>query len=172
MDQRRLLLLMAERLYEDIKFVTSQNPTQIVDEDGTHAYNVLLAKTRKLFPASEFVAEFVEWNPRTIKYKDALVVAGQLYAMVKAFSETVDERVVGKAPAQAAPAPARVVASPSNVSFPAVSGPSPVVPSPPAPPLPLTVKASAGKQEGHDPELYGPAPVKRRDDGTIPFSME
>lgn len=87
MDPKRLLTLMAERLYEDIRFVTEQNPTQIVDDDGARAYNSIISRVRKLYPYVENVADFPDWSPRTIKYKDALVVAGQLAAMLRALLE-------------------------------------------------------------------------------------
>ncbi len=81
-DQRILLAAMSRQLYEDIKFVTQQSPTQIVDDEGARAFNTLLGKTRHLYQNIEFVQDFQDWTPRTIKYKDALVIAGQLFAML------------------------------------------------------------------------------------------
>lgn len=82
-----MITVMAERLYEDIKFVTQQNPTQIVDDDGARAYNSLLARAKKEYPSVEVFDDFPTWSPRTIKYKDALVVAGQLFALLNALTE-------------------------------------------------------------------------------------
>ena len=169
MDPKRLLAVMADRLYDDIKFVTEQNPTQIVDDDGARAYNVLLLRVRKHFSQAEPVADFQEWAPRTIKYKDALVVAGQLAAMVRALSE-VEARPFSPAATpvnvpqpipQHAPTPVMMPPAAASLRPPTAPIMRPQ-PQPPAPP-----------PRPHDEELYGSAlPPKRNDDGTIPFSLE
>lgn len=113
MDERRLLLAMAERLYTDIRFVTEQSPVQIVDDDGAKAYNSLLARVRVQFSNLPPIADFHDWSPRSIKYKDALIVAGQLYAMIKI--------VVDPAPVRHPVAPPGVGApsqSPSDTQIP------------------------------------------------------
>ncbi|CAN5284356.1 hypothetical protein BH09SUM1_BH09SUM1_15560 [soil metagenome] len=154
MDPKQLLMIMAERLYQDIKFVTEQNPTQIVDEDGTRCFNALLMKTRKHYPFVENVADFVEWSPRTIKYKDALVASGQMAAMLRALAGPDRPMMQG------------VTSIPSSISPAQLGGPQ-STPSPDGRP------GTPVKQRSHDEELYGQAnPPKRNEDGTIPFSLE
>ncbi|MCC5876527.1 MAG: hypothetical protein JJU11_09950 [Candidatus Sumerlaeia bacterium] len=195
MDERVLLLAMAERLYQDIKFVTEQSPVQIVDEDGARAYNTLLARVRTHFSSLPTMSDFQEWSPRSIKYKDALIVAGQLHAMVKTVVEPVR---------QPAPAAAPYSPSPSD-SFqnrggirPQTSTGVPRRPSPAAPPSsdsvrgqsytpvseqtpnPTSERTSRSSQhtplpdrDSFDSDLYGSSqPPKRNDDGTIPFTLD
>jgi hypothetical protein len=88
MDDRRLLLALAERLYQDIKFVTEQSPVQIVDDDGARAFNTLLGRVRSAFGNVDIVRDFTDWAPRNIKYKDALVAAGQLHAFLSVVVES------------------------------------------------------------------------------------
>lgn len=234
MDSKRLLVIMAERLYDDIRFVTQQSPTQIVDDDGARAYNLLLAKSRKYYPTIEFLPDFSDWMPRTIKYKDALVASGQLFALLKAASEAGDDLARMSRPAAPPAQPAQNSAASQSASStqtstssfrgapPSVEGanresaaesrrsssqfpgitttapplssstphsspahapqtpapPKPIIPrrpmSPAPPPPPVSSPGSRGGMEDlHDSELYGSQPVsKRREDGTIPFTME
>jgi hypothetical protein len=199
MDSRRLLTLMADRLYDDIKFVAEQNPTQIVDEDGTRAYNALVQKARNHFPHIEHMADFVDWNPRTIKYKDALVASGQLAAMLSALvAEGVPSAPARIAPptphppahAPATPPPSQRAAPPQPPAPapmpPQASSPSPMpdrtpknfdadtpMPIPTRPAMPKPVKNPTDFDEpDHEVELYGRKPVKRNEDGTIPFSLD
>ena len=182
MDPKRIILLMAERLYEDMKAVTMQNPTQIVDDDGARAYNSLLARVRREFHFVDIVSDFPDWSPRTIKYKDAMVVTGQLHAMLQAVMEKqqpVPSRALS-APTSAGPRPM----GPNPISAPtgAVRRPMPAgapndsqfpgmdvnAPAPPPKPSPTpTPSASA------DQDLYGKTSAPRRnEDGTIPFSLD
>ena len=174
-DPKVLLLLMSERLYEDIKFVAQQNPTQIVDDDGAKAYNSLLLRAKKAFVGQELLADFPEWAARTIKYKDALVVAGQFNALLNglishgiggAASQPWAAQIEAyTAPAAAAPAGQMQRGTPVPAPAPRGSGPKP-------PPLPKD--ANEPTRPGEDDELYGPVstPARRNDDGTIPFSLE
>lgn len=84
MDNRHLLRIMARQLYLDMRFITQQSPTQIVDDEGARTYNALLARVREAFPTVDAVRDFNDWAARTIKYKDALVVCGQLHALIAA----------------------------------------------------------------------------------------
>ncbi len=150
MDSKKLLLHMSHRLYEDIKFVTAQNPTQIVDDDGVRAFNNLLAKTRKYFARCEFTGDFTDWSPRTIKYKDAMVSAGQLFAMIEALV------VVQPAPSYYdSPVGSGSYREPTTDST--LAGPS----------------ESGSARVSTDDDLYGsnPPPV-RNADGTIPFRLD
>ncbi|MCC6547872.1 hypothetical protein IT570_11970 [Candidatus Sumerlaeota bacterium] len=232
MEPKRLLVVLAERLYDDIRFVTQQNPTQIVDDDGARAYNLLLAKSRKYFPGLEYLPDFPDWQPRTIKYKDALVAAGQLFALLTAAQDSGEDFLRPQRPAAppaassssappSAPSPSPsstssfrgvppppsdnsgrqdatesrrsssqmpgittslpplAAASPASHASPqAPAPPKPIIPRRPAapgpPPPPMSSPGSRGGVEDlQDAELYGSRPVpKRREDGTIPFTME
>lgn len=170
-------MLMAERLYEDIKFVTQQNSTQMVDEDGARAYNALLAKARRHYPQVEYVHDFPDWSARTIKYKDALVVAGQFWAMLRALTEPEprERRPMPVSPHQAAShqgatPPQR---DPSSTNIPGLP------PPPGTTPLPVDLRPRAQREPARvsgkpvDEELYGSTPPpKRNNDGTIPFTLE
>ena len=122
MDPKRLLTLMAERLYDDIRFVTEQNPTQIVDDDGARAYNSIITRVRKLYPYVENVADFPDWSPRTIKYKDALVVAGQLAAMLRALMEPAGPMRQGPPQGGGAPISSSTQGVPNLISAPTSLG--------------------------------------------------
>lgn len=167
MDPKKLLVHMAQRLYADIRFVTEQNPTQIVDDDGAKAYNSLLVKARKHFP-SEFIDDFGEWSPRTIKYKDALVVAGQFCALLEAqtrdlFPTAQPRPRPGPLPPQATPFPG---GSPTQ---PAGAGPAG------APPSASGVYRKPGPEQfrtEYDEELYGPKPAQKNPEGIVPFTLE
>jgi hypothetical protein len=193
MDPKRLLLQMIKQLYDDIKFVTQQNPTQIVDDDGSRCYNSLLGKARKYFPYDEFVGDFSDWQPRSIKYKDALVVVGQLCSMITALMEASKEgsrdRVMRPTNMAPTPAPARHQGSPRPM--PAGGGHGSTSPSStqnrminrhtPAPtpipddlnPRPIRPRAPQElRKPGADKDLYGTDPVVRNNDGTIPFTLD
>jgi hypothetical protein len=114
MDAKALLARMAWQLYQDIRFVTEQNPTQVVDEDGAKSYNMLLTRAKKAFPTVDIVQDFEPWNARTIKYKDALLVVGQVSSVIAAL---VGDEAEAQTPAprpqtQQAPAPAPQQAAP------------------------------------------------------------
>lgn len=176
MDTKVVLLHMAGRLYEDIKFVTEQNPTQIVDEDGARAYNNLVSRAKKAFTTADFFEDFNEWSPRTIKYKDALVVAGQFCALIEAMSEgqrrvqSITARAAAAPPPSPAPAAAPQAAPPPRVQ---AAPPAPVAQAPAAPKEPIGDQEPADMTDfDHDEELYGNAPLQRNEDGTIPFSLD
>ncbi len=135
-DTRQLLRVMARQLYMDIRFVTERNPTQVVDDEGAKTYNALLGRLRAAFPNVEALADFGDWSPRTIKYKDALIVAGQLNALIAAALAPEGQTVV---PPAARPDSADPGGNPAGGDY--------------------------------EQELYGSDPVKRRPDGTIPFSL-
>ena len=78
-----LLSRMARQLYEDMRFIAQLSSTQIVDDDTAKMFNNLLAEVRQNFPAIPQVFAFGEMTPRTIKYKDALVVVGQLKCIIE-----------------------------------------------------------------------------------------
>jgi len=164
-DSKRLLMHMARRLYDDIKFVAEQNPKEIVDDDGTSAYNALLFKARRHFADVENVADFPDWSARTIKYKDALVVAGQFCAMLEILCEGD----------QAPPAPSGRVAQSAAASSPAAEnqGRNQGQEEFPPPPPPANRNNPEKAPTRFDQELYGNEPPSElNDDGTIPFTLE
>ncbi|MCB2155795.1 hypothetical protein KQI84_13005 [bacterium] len=79
-----LLNKMACQLYSDIRFIAQLNPTQIVDDDTAKMFNSLLAEVRQNFHSVPQVFFFGEMTGRTIKYKDALIVVGQLKSIMEA----------------------------------------------------------------------------------------
>ncbi len=173
MNPKMLLLHMSHRLYEDIKFVTAQNPTQIVDDDGTRAYNAVLAKTRKYINAGDFMDDFQDWTPRSIKYKDALVAVGQLHAMIQACvesgnnydfpnighsdSESYNDDSVDIEEDEKSESPFRKESS-AHLQDPNIVGDEQF--------------ETSSKRDSSDKELYGTDDVKRNEDGTIPFSLD
>lgn len=168
MDSKRLLTVMAERLYEDIKFVTQQNPVQIVDEDGARAFNALLNRARRHFPGAEPLADFSEWSPRAIKYKDALVVSGQLHAMLRAL--TGDQRPVR--PQGAVRTPVSSGGHPGSPP-PRYTSEAPRAPSDTQVPRVSTEdETSSAAPRRPQPQHPRPASPQRNEDGTIPFSLD
>lgn len=175
-NDQSVLLGLAQQMYEDIKFITSQNPTQVVDEDTTRIFNHLLNDVKQGYMNVPQVFAFEAMSPRTLKYKDALVVAGQVYRLLALVSD-------GGAPAarpQPRPAPQQQGAPHQQGAPPQQAGSSPNVPRP----VPGGSSASIPRQSGpsaqrpkepptnHDHELYGEKPPpKLNDDGTVPFSL-
>jgi len=169
MDPKRLLTIMAHRLYEDIKFVAEQNPTQPVDDDGAKAYNSLVAKARKIYGGLDHMADFSDWAARTIKYKDALLVAGQFSAMLEALTAGDTRMPSRSGTSTGTSAPGAPQVTPLGLP------PRVHVPQGPPPPMPQMPQAPPqAPSPPIDVELYGPAvsTPKRNDDGTIPFSLD
>jgi hypothetical protein len=158
MDPKLLLAIMAQRLYEDVKFIANQNPTQIVDDDGTRTYNSLIAKARRTFAHVENIADFQDWAPRNIKYKDALLVAGQFSAMLDAL--TADERRIAERVSAVTAGPA--------AGAPAAAANRPAVGAP----LGAKPDLDPVGNDSLDSELYDSAPPRRNNDGTIPFTLD
>lgn len=178
MDEKRLLLSMAERLYIDIKFVTEQNPTQIVDEDGARAYNSILKRTRAAFGNQlPPLADFPDWAPRNIKYKDALVAAGQIYALLRAVVEPSRVPVASqeRRPGTHHPRPGTGTGASQQQSSASGRGFS-LASLPSTTPLPVDPenRPATGSADTAEipPPAEKPAPPKRNDDGTIPFTLE
>lgn len=90
MDSRTILMHMAKRFYEDVKFVTNLNPVNIVDEETTAAFNNLLSDSKMAYPANPTLKSFNTLSPRNLKYKDCVVVAGQLAAFLELMSNRAD----------------------------------------------------------------------------------
>ena len=82
-DARRTLAFLARQLYRDVHFVTQLNPVNIVDDETAHSFNSILGEARRLFPGNNILATFKDMAPRNIKYKDAVIVAGQLAAFLE-----------------------------------------------------------------------------------------
>lgn len=89
MNTSLMILTMVQQFYADCKVVCEANPTQPVDEDSTEMFNNLLRESMTVFPGCLFLKGFREMAPRNIKYKDAMVVAGQLYALVRFLTQGV-----------------------------------------------------------------------------------
>ncbi len=104
-DARRTLSFLARQLYRDVHFVTQLNPVNIVDDETTHAFNSLLAEARRLFPGNNIVATFKDMAPRNIKYKDALIVSGQLAAFLELVTGGVPVAAAAGAGPNATPPP-------------------------------------------------------------------
>ena len=140
----KILVALSDQMYRDVKFVAEHNPTQVVDDDTTKMFNHLLAEVEKVFPLTKRIAAFSPMSPRTLKYKDALVVTGQLFRFLSVMTETE-----GK-PQRAKPVDAGNGAE--------------GIPDP---------GSEDEHDPTHDVELYGRAkPVNLNDDGTIRFSLE
>jgi hypothetical protein len=152
-DPGLLLLALARRMYEDVKFIAQSNPTQVVDEDTTYIFNHLLNEVRQQFMNVEHVFAFKLMEARTLKYKDALVLSGQLYELMTVITSSgvpnsgIKSTVVSRMAESAADegnfaAPGGVPTGSAPGAMQATTGPSapqpaaqPVQP-PPAAPLP------------------------------------
>lgn len=144
-DSRRILSFLALQLYRDVRFVTQLNPVNIVDEETSASFNALLVEAKRLFPGNPILDTFREMSPRNVKYKDAVIVAGQLAAFL--------DLTTGGIPTRGAAAAA---AGTGNVS----------AQHTPVPDTDLLDHAEI------DAQLYGASSSKRNPDGTIPFSLE
>lgn len=90
MNHFSLLVKLTEQMYQDIRFVAENNPTQVVDDESTRMFNAVLAQLKLTKPQASIFTMFVDMNPRTLKYKDALVVVGQLRCTAKALDESAE----------------------------------------------------------------------------------
>ncbi|MDK2971445.1 MAG: hypothetical protein PWP23_1200 [Candidatus Sumerlaeota bacterium] len=153
-----LLAALSEQMYRDIRFITQSNPTVVVDDDTVKMYNSLLTEVRKSFPHAVESIAFEEMTPRTLKYKDALVVVGQLACLVKVM--TGGENLAAAPAASVSQAASQPVARSGQTVLRVAEAPAEPEEAPEAePPL--------------DPELYGPTPpLHLNEDGTVKFSLD
>lgn len=186
-----ILVGLAEQFYDDIKFITQQNPTQVVDEDTSRMYNNLLEEVRANFPFSTPVQALASMNARTLKYKDALVAAGQLKRILQLMSS--DSRRQSTEGAEVS-APNAAYAPATGPWTPAGRTPVPISPPPrpgqvPAPTEDESVQSDAGDvmprlnaappkatrnpriQQGAGSDPYAAPPVDLNDDGSVRFSL-
>lgn len=77
-DIRALIASMARQMYDDVRLVTEANALQPLDEDTTRHINHLLRMTRDCYPNVRLLDPFQDMAPRTIKYKDTVMIIGQL----------------------------------------------------------------------------------------------
>lgn len=119
-DKRLLLLELARQLYEDCRFVSQNNPTQTADDETCQMYNALLLEVQWAYHGQPYVARFREMPPRNVKYKEAMVVTGQLYTLLHFYTEHQIPIQTGDAPpvpvSLGAPGTARGGAAPRPVS--------------------------------------------------------
>ncbi len=142
MDKRDLLLEMTGQFYEDCSAIASHSPMQQADEETCMMFNNLLREVQTSFSYCALLGGFREMAPRNVKFKDAVVVAGQLLAIMRtlhrASSPLTDVSGVSGAPsapgqAGISNAPAGVSGAPgasSDVFGPAAAGPHPHTPFP------------------------------------------
>jgi len=78
MNRRQLLLEMARQLYEDCQTIAENNSTQPLDEDGCSMFNTLLQEMQAEFPECDLLLKFREIPARSVKFKDAMLITGQL----------------------------------------------------------------------------------------------
>lgn len=145
-SQNDVLTALSEQMYRDIHFVAEQNPMQVVDDDTARMFNGLLKEVSKAFPSMIEVCPFEPMTARTLKYKDAVVVMGQLWCLVRVGT--------GRYPFPENKNAARLAAAVENV-----------------PDLPPARRNN--EPPDHDVELYGPSPpVGLNEDGTVKFSLD
>lgn len=104
-DARRTLAFLARQLYRDVHFVTQLNPVNIVDDETAQSFNALLGEARRMFPGNNMLATFKDMAPRNIKYKDAVIVAGQLAAFLQLATGGVPVPAAAGAGGNATPVP-------------------------------------------------------------------
>lgn len=153
MIKRRLLFEMTRQFYEDCKYIAENNSTQPLDEDGCATFNAILQEAQTEFPEYELLLKFREMPPRSVKFKDAMLVAGQLHRIVANLTELSGRGTGAEAP-KAAPRPA---APPQAASRPSGTGAS-TAPAAPAPqrslpsndnwPQPASTSGSPSPPEG------------------------
>lgn len=81
-DMRSLIASMARQMYDDVRLVTEANALQPLDEDTTRHVNHLLRLARECYPTVRLMEPFQDMAPRTIKYKDTVMILGQLKEML------------------------------------------------------------------------------------------
>ncbi|MEQ8822114.1 MAG: hypothetical protein RLY93_17900 [Sumerlaeia bacterium] len=153
-----LIYGMARQMYEDIRYVAGNNPKEVVDDDTAKMFNNLLKNVRAVFPTLRQINDFDPMAPRTLKYKDAMVVVGQLASLLKIINDEhnrLSDAAAGRARApQQGQGAAKAPAQGGN------RGPG----------------AKAAPQEEplfHDRELYGDSPPKTlTDEGIVPFTLD
>jgi len=180
-----VLLGLAEQMYEDVKFIAQLNPTQVVDDDTAKMFNGLLNEVRVNAPGVTGVLAFEQMSGRTLKYKDALVVVGQLRTLLRIADKTDLQRLsrdsmrralenesLDESISEPEPAPRPKTEAPGERRSRAAVETQP--PPPAAPRRPSTASAPRPDTNfSHDPELYGEKPpVRLNDDGTVPFVLD
>ncbi len=152
-DKIVLMVSLTQQMYEDIKFITQHNPTQVVDEDTVRMYNSLLNEVRVTMPGVTAVLAFEEMNARTLKYKDALVVVGQLMRLLEVASR--EQFPIETLFNMSSDPPTRVQRSVRRNN------------------QEEEYEEEDDEYNIHDEELYGPnRPVHVNADGTVPFSLD
>lgn len=167
---KAILAALARQMYDDIRFNAANAPTMAVDEDTTRLFNILIRQTREVLPRLAVLEGFVDMIPRTIKYKDALIVAGQLHTILR--YQAGDGTATPAGPASTSSFAGQRSSS-SSTSLPKLSKPFNI---------PDSVSTTGGETESgrvptnaeeFEEKLYGPNPPKRLNaDGTVPFSLE
>lgn len=162
-----LLVKLTEQMYQDIKFVAENNPTQVVDDESTRMFNAVLSHMRAARPQQAILAMFSDMNPRTLKYKDALVVTGQLRTLAQALDTTpkdYDALITSAQTAQAAQ-PKQDKATPSK----AVAAEK--QPETRRTPPPVPEEQNNEEESLVDEELYGTRSLRINEEGIVPFDL-
>jgi hypothetical protein len=167
---QEILVGLARQMYDDIRFITEHNPTQVVDDDTARVFNTLLLEVQQTFRSTPMVFAFNEMSARTLKYKDALVVMGQLYRLLRLMTQDARAAAAAAAPGPAQRASKVAPRPPSEALDPSLDEGE--YDQPAEPPASARDQAIKSQLES-DSELYGdgPLPPKVNPDGTIPFSL-
>ena len=170
---KTVLTALARQFYDDIRFNAANAPTMAVDEDTTRLFNILLRQAREVYPGVSALEGFTDMIPRTIKFKDALVVAGQLHTILRYHSEGSVTPLGDRTPSGMAPFSSRSTSSSSSSSLPKL-GKALLGTETPTPGSGETrTTRPITRAEEFEEELYGPNPPKRLNaDGTVPFTLE
>ncbi len=162
---------LARQMYDDIRFNAATSPTAPLDEDTTRLFNALLRFSRESYPGQATLESIAEMTPRTIKYKDALVVVGQLTVFLAFKSGALESQ---KGSPAGAPEPAAAAVHPASRVR--AIGPEATpfdFTSPSEDRVAIPEAASWSGVHDLERELYGPNPPKRLNaDGTVPFTLE
>lgn len=147
-ELRSLIANMARQMYDDVRFVTEANALQPLDEDTTRHINHLLRLTRECYPNVRVLEPFQEMAPRTIKYKDTVMILGQLKEVL-GLLESAEMPVAG-------PSLIRSSGSSNSVPLPSLS---------PVSAIPVSSKAAA-----ITPQPQMPAKPPARQTTAFPYS--
>lgn len=90
MNTRLLILEMTRQFYEDCKYIAENNSTQPLDEDACNLYNTILKETQAVFPECDLLEKFREIPPRAVKFKDAVLMGGQVYRICQCLVDASD----------------------------------------------------------------------------------
>lgn len=81
-DSKTLLVTLVKQFYDDLERLACNEASILLEDTSIRLFNALLAAARQTLPEHEYLAAFQPWEPRSIRAKDAMICAGQLFALL------------------------------------------------------------------------------------------